>query len=146
MSTSTPNPVPSDPASSYRAIENLIASYAELVDDGDFAGVGMRDLAARPAGRRDGGSVGVHLHGAPGKSLVRGRDSNPRLVFWLLEPGSVLGAGHRRRGCHEGADDPQEREEDSEPEQGGVSLAQRRHAEHDERGQVKDAEQYPEER
>ena len=41
MSTSTPNPVPSDRASSYRAIENLIASYAELVDDGDFAGVGM---------------------------------------------------------------------------------------------------------
>ena len=40
MSTSTPNPVPSDPASSYRVIENLIASYAELVDDGDFAGVG----------------------------------------------------------------------------------------------------------
>ena len=38
--TSRPNPVPSDPASSYRAIENLIASYAELVDDGDFAGVG----------------------------------------------------------------------------------------------------------
>jgi len=33
--------VPSDPASSYRAIENLIASYAELVDDGNFAGVGM---------------------------------------------------------------------------------------------------------
>ena len=27
--------------SSYRAIENLIASYAELVDDGDFAGVGI---------------------------------------------------------------------------------------------------------
>jgi ketosteroid isomerase-like protein len=26
--------------SSYRAIENLIASYAELVDGGDFAGVG----------------------------------------------------------------------------------------------------------
>ena len=41
MSTPTPKPVPSDPASSYRAIENLIASYAELVDDGDFAGVGM---------------------------------------------------------------------------------------------------------
>jgi hypothetical protein len=41
MSTSTPNPVPSDSASSYRAIENLIASYAQLVDDGDFAGVGM---------------------------------------------------------------------------------------------------------
>jgi hypothetical protein len=24
----------------YRAIENLIATYAELVDDGDFAGLG----------------------------------------------------------------------------------------------------------
>jgi len=35
MSTST------DPPSSYRAIENLIATYAELVDDGDFAGVGI---------------------------------------------------------------------------------------------------------
>jgi ketosteroid isomerase-like protein len=30
-----------DPASSYRAIENLIATYAELVDDGDFAAVGV---------------------------------------------------------------------------------------------------------
>jgi 3-phenylpropionate/cinnamic acid dioxygenase small subunit len=27
-------------SSSHRAIENLIAKYAELVDDGDFAGVG----------------------------------------------------------------------------------------------------------
>ncbi len=32
--------VPADPPSSYRAIENLIATYAELVDDGDFAGLG----------------------------------------------------------------------------------------------------------
>ena len=32
--------IPTDP-SSYRAIENLIASYAALVDDGDFAGVGV---------------------------------------------------------------------------------------------------------
>jgi len=31
---------PADPASSYRAIENLIARYAELVDAGDFAAVG----------------------------------------------------------------------------------------------------------
>jgi hypothetical protein len=29
--------VPADPSLSYRAIENLIAAYAELVDDGDFA-------------------------------------------------------------------------------------------------------------
>jgi 3-phenylpropionate/cinnamic acid dioxygenase small subunit len=31
---------PADPSSSYWAIETLIATYAELVDDGDFAGVG----------------------------------------------------------------------------------------------------------
>lgn len=31
--------VPADPPS-YRAIENLITTYAELVDDGDFAGLG----------------------------------------------------------------------------------------------------------
>jgi 3-phenylpropionate/cinnamic acid dioxygenase small subunit len=38
MSTSTR--VPADPTPSHRAIENLIARYAELVDDGDFAGLG----------------------------------------------------------------------------------------------------------
>jgi 3-phenylpropionate/cinnamic acid dioxygenase small subunit len=44
--TSAPRPAPADPPSSYRAIEgyraieNLIATYAELVDDGDFAGLG----------------------------------------------------------------------------------------------------------
>jgi 3-phenylpropionate/cinnamic acid dioxygenase small subunit len=32
--------MPTDPESGYRAIERLIATYAELVDDGDFAGVG----------------------------------------------------------------------------------------------------------
>ena len=32
---------PADQESSYRAIESLIASYAELVDDGDFAAVGV---------------------------------------------------------------------------------------------------------
>jgi len=38
MSASTH--APADPASCYRAIENLIATYAELVDDGDFEGLG----------------------------------------------------------------------------------------------------------
>jgi 3-phenylpropionate/cinnamic acid dioxygenase small subunit len=33
--------MPADPTSSHRAIENLIAGYAELVDDGDFAGLGL---------------------------------------------------------------------------------------------------------
>ncbi|SEB29390.1 nuclear transport factor 2 family protein [Streptomyces melanosporofaciens] len=32
--------MPADPTLSYRAIENLIARYAELVDYGDFAGLG----------------------------------------------------------------------------------------------------------
>ena len=32
---------PADQESSYRAIERLIATYAELVDDGDFAAVGQ---------------------------------------------------------------------------------------------------------
>jgi 3-phenylpropionate/cinnamic acid dioxygenase small subunit len=40
MSASTPVLVPASSPSSYRAIENLIATYAELVDDGDFAGLG----------------------------------------------------------------------------------------------------------
>ncbi|GAA1225307.1 nuclear transport factor 2 family protein [Kitasatospora nipponensis] len=32
---------PADPTPSDRAVENLIARYAELVDDGDFAGLGV---------------------------------------------------------------------------------------------------------
>jgi 3-phenylpropionate/cinnamic acid dioxygenase small subunit len=39
MST-PPTRATADQPSSSRAIENLIATYAELVDDGDFAGVG----------------------------------------------------------------------------------------------------------
>jgi 3-phenylpropionate/cinnamic acid dioxygenase small subunit len=38
---SVPSRRPSEPPSSHRAIANLIANYAELVDDGDFAGVGV---------------------------------------------------------------------------------------------------------
>ncbi|MFD7705904.1 nuclear transport factor 2 family protein [Streptomyces sp. NPDC059786] len=37
---STPVQPPAGTASSHRAVENLIARYAELVDDGDFAGLG----------------------------------------------------------------------------------------------------------
>ena len=32
--------IPADPPSSHLAIQNLIVTYAELVDDGDFAGLG----------------------------------------------------------------------------------------------------------
>ena len=38
---SPPNGFPADPPSSYRAIESLIAIYAELVDGGDFRGVAI---------------------------------------------------------------------------------------------------------
>lgn len=38
---SSPAAVPADLASSCRAVENLLARYAELVDDGDFAGLGL---------------------------------------------------------------------------------------------------------
>jgi 3-phenylpropionate/cinnamic acid dioxygenase small subunit len=47
--------IPTDPPSSYRVIENLIATYAELVDEGDFAGVGM--LLADATFTGSGGSV-----------------------------------------------------------------------------------------
>ena len=40
VSRSTSAGVSTDSASSYRAIETLIATYAELVDGGDFAGIG----------------------------------------------------------------------------------------------------------
>jgi 3-phenylpropionate/cinnamic acid dioxygenase small subunit len=46
---------PADPSSSCRAIENLIATYAELVDDGDFAGVA--DLLAEATFTGGAGSV-----------------------------------------------------------------------------------------
>ena len=54
MSTSAPNGVSGQP-SGQRAIENLIATYAELVDDGDFAGVGV--LLADATFTGDAGSV-----------------------------------------------------------------------------------------
>jgi hypothetical protein len=44
---------------SYRAIENLIASYAELVDHGDFAGVGV--LLAYATFTGAAGDVSRHL-------------------------------------------------------------------------------------
>jgi hypothetical protein len=40
MSASTTAAISADPPSTGRAIENLIATYAELVDSGDFAGLG----------------------------------------------------------------------------------------------------------
>jgi 3-phenylpropionate/cinnamic acid dioxygenase small subunit len=66
MSASAPNrSIPPEPPSSCRAIENLIATYAELVDDGDFAGVGI--LLADATFSGSAGSV-------------RGRDAIERML------------------------------------------------------------------
>jgi 3-phenylpropionate/cinnamic acid dioxygenase small subunit len=51
--------------SSYRAIENLIATYAELVDDGDFAGLGVLLAEATFTG---------------GRGTVRGRDAIEKML------------------------------------------------------------------
>ena len=55
---------PADRESSYRAIERLIATYAELVDDGDFAAVGrlMADATFTGAtGMVTGGDAIEHM-------------------------------------------------------------------------------------
>jgi 3-phenylpropionate/cinnamic acid dioxygenase small subunit len=55
--------------SSYRAIENLIARYAELVDDGDFAGLGVLLVDATFTG---------------GSTPVRGRDAIEKMFRHLV--------------------------------------------------------------
>jgi 3-phenylpropionate/cinnamic acid dioxygenase small subunit len=82
MSTSPRDGVPTDQPSSNRAIENLIATYAELVDDGDFAGVGILLACATftgGAGSASGaeaieemlrGNVIIYEDGTPGTKHV----------------------------------------------------------------------------
>jgi 3-phenylpropionate/cinnamic acid dioxygenase small subunit len=65
MSRSTPNRVPADAPSSYRAIESLIARYAELVDNGDFPAVGILLADATFTG---------------GAGSVRGRDAIEKML------------------------------------------------------------------
>src|SRR4051812_37290371 len=55
-------------------------------------------------------------------------------------------AGGARSGRNERADDPEEREEDPDPEEGGVALPKRRHAEEEPGRQVQHTEKNPEER
>ncbi|MFD5437758.1 nuclear transport factor 2 family protein [Kitasatospora sp. NPDC127067] len=73
-----------DPVPSHRAIENLIARYAELVDDGDFAGLGalladavfvgsgapVRGAAAIEAMFRE--TIAVYADGTPRTQHVTG--------------------------------------------------------------------------
>lgn len=78
MSTSTPNRVPTDPPSSYRAIENLIATYAELVDDGDFAGVGVLLADATFTGGGGRRAAETRSRRCSGDSLIVYDDGTPR--------------------------------------------------------------------
>jgi 3-phenylpropionate/cinnamic acid dioxygenase small subunit len=78
MSRSTPNRVHTDPPSSYRAIENLIATYAELVDDGDFAGVGILLAEATFAGSAGSVSGRDAIEKMLRDSLIVYDDGTPR--------------------------------------------------------------------
>ena len=78
MSTSTPNRVPPDPPSSHRAIENLIAKYAELVDDGDFAGVGALLADATFTGSAGSVTGGEAIEKMLRESLIVYDDGTPR--------------------------------------------------------------------
>ncbi|MEV6566972.1 nuclear transport factor 2 family protein [Streptomyces kronopolitis] len=64
--------------SGYRAVENLIARYAELVDDGDFAGLGVLLADATFTG----GGAPVHGHEAIEQmfrdTLIVHSDGTPR--------------------------------------------------------------------
>ena len=78
MSTSTPSGLPIDSSSSYRAIENLIATYAELVDDADFAGVGTLLADATFAGGAGFVRGGDAIENMLRDNLIVYEDGTPR--------------------------------------------------------------------
>ena len=78
MSTSTPSGAPGNPSSSYRAIENLIATYAELVDDGDFEGVGLLLVDATFTGGAGSVSGGDAIEKMLRDHLITYEDGTPR--------------------------------------------------------------------
>jgi len=61
MSASTTAAVPAGPPPSGRAIENLIATYAELVDNADFAGLGalLADATFTGSGAPVSGAIAI---------------------------------------------------------------------------------------
>jgi 3-phenylpropionate/cinnamic acid dioxygenase small subunit len=61
MSASTTAAVPAGPLPSGRAIENLIATYAELVDNADFAGLGalLADATFTGSGAPVSGAIAI---------------------------------------------------------------------------------------
>jgi hypothetical protein len=98
MSRSTPNRVSTDPPSSYRAIENLIATYAELVDDGDFAGVGILLADATFTGGAGSVSGRDAIEKMLRDSLIVYEDGTPR----TKAPHHQCRHRGRRRGGHGG--------------------------------------------
>ncbi|MET8546271.1 nuclear transport factor 2 family protein [Kitasatospora sp. NPDC004799] len=69
---------PVDPVPSHRAIENLIARYAELVDDGDFAGVGALLADAVFVGSGAPLSGGAAIEAMLRETIVVYADGTPR--------------------------------------------------------------------
>ena len=78
VSTATPDRVPADPSSSYRVIENLIATYADLVDGGDFAGVGTLLVDATFTGGAGSVSGGHAIEKMLRDNLIIYEDGTPR--------------------------------------------------------------------
>jgi 3-phenylpropionate/cinnamic acid dioxygenase small subunit len=64
--------------SSHRAIQNLIATYAELVDDGDFAGVGILLADATFTGAAGSVSGRVAIEKMLRDNLIVYDDGTPR--------------------------------------------------------------------
>ena len=84
---------PADPPSSYRAIESLIATYAELVDDGDFAAVGV--LLAHATVTGGAGSV-------TGQQAIEKMLRDNVIVYSIGRWGAALGACPKRGGVRPG--------------------------------------------
>lgn len=68
----------SDPESSYRAIENLIARYALLVDTGDFTGVGELFAQATFVGSGEPATGAAAVTAMLTDLVIRYEDGTPR--------------------------------------------------------------------
>src|SRR6185437_10049924 len=80
------------------------------------------------------------------RQAVRGgqappRPREPRLRAVSVATAGVGGSGARR--AHDGADEPEHREDDPEEEQPAVPLSQRDHAERDQQRQIDESEPVP---
>ncbi|GAA2154878.1 nuclear transport factor 2 family protein [Kitasatospora kazusensis] len=75
---STTADAPAGPQPSHRAIENLIARYAELVDDGDFAGLGALLEHATFTGSGEPASGGEAIERVFRDTVILYADGTPR--------------------------------------------------------------------